>query len=209
MAAIGFLKLTHRLPNGERMLLIVATILVVTSLTVVLVAYYREIALTLGKDPTLTGRTLIWAACWEAIKRRPLLGLGYRAFWLALRGEAFNIAASIGQPNLGNSENGVLETWLELGIGGVTVLVITMFQSLRKAVRVFGQRIIPLVAGWYIMVVFWNLLTFVNGGKFMPPHSFGWPLFVIAYIGLDRELKAKRVSLAMQRTAATSVVEVG
>jgi exopolysaccharide production protein ExoQ len=35
----------------------------------------------LGKAPTLTGRTDIWAALEGALQARPLLGWGYQAFW--------------------------------------------------------------------------------------------------------------------------------
>ena len=35
----------------------------------------------LGKDPTLTGRSELWAYVWKDIDLRPLLGWGYAAFW--------------------------------------------------------------------------------------------------------------------------------
>ncbi|TGX53507.1 O-antigen ligase family protein [Sphingomonas gei] len=34
-----------------------------------------------GKDPTLTGRTYIWDKAFSLIEARPVLGLGYSAFW--------------------------------------------------------------------------------------------------------------------------------
>lgn len=37
---------------------------------------------TLDKDPTLTGRTELWAFADDLISRRPLLGYGYRVIWM-------------------------------------------------------------------------------------------------------------------------------
>jgi exopolysaccharide production protein ExoQ len=37
---------------------------------------------TLDKDPTLTGRTFLWARADELIARRPWLGYGYQAIWM-------------------------------------------------------------------------------------------------------------------------------
>jgi len=37
---------------------------------------------TTGKDPSLTGRTQLWATAMDEITRAPILGSGYRAFWV-------------------------------------------------------------------------------------------------------------------------------
>lgn len=37
---------------------------------------------TLDKDPTLTGRTFLWARADDLIARRPFLGYGYQAIWM-------------------------------------------------------------------------------------------------------------------------------
>lgn len=37
---------------------------------------------TLNKDPTLTGRTFLWARADDLIAHRPLLGYGYQAIWM-------------------------------------------------------------------------------------------------------------------------------
>jgi exopolysaccharide production protein ExoQ len=38
--------------------------------------------ISIGKDPTLTGRTYIWDFALQHIQTRPLLGFGYSVFWL-------------------------------------------------------------------------------------------------------------------------------
>ncbi|WP_087138894.1 O-antigen ligase family protein [Brevundimonas diminuta] len=44
--------------------------------------YSVEILALFGKDPTLTGRTEIWAAIERMAAQRPWLGYGYGAFWV-------------------------------------------------------------------------------------------------------------------------------
>ena len=43
----------------------------------------------------------------------------------------------------------------------------------------------------YIVLMFFTLLTLVDGNKFMVPNALEWPVFMMAYVGLDNE--ARRV----------------
>ena len=43
---------------------------------------YQNFMVEIGKDPTITGRTLIWENALVSIVDKPLLGIGYRNFWL-------------------------------------------------------------------------------------------------------------------------------
>ena len=45
-----------------------------------------SVFLFLGKDITLTGRTILWQAVWDVIKERFWTGYGYGAFWLGNEG---------------------------------------------------------------------------------------------------------------------------
>ncbi len=69
----------------------VATSLAVASIpTAIYFAINSDIILgALGKDPTLTGRTLIWPYVIEAIRERPILGWGFCAFWSPLHPRAW------------------------------------------------------------------------------------------------------------------------
>ena len=40
-----------------------------------------DILRAVGKDPTLTGRTILWEAASHQIAQHPILGIGYQAFW--------------------------------------------------------------------------------------------------------------------------------
>lgn len=76
----------QHLTSGGRIGLVVFAILVITPLTALtpeITAIVDEFLYdTLDKDPTLTGRTLLWERADMLIAQRPLLGFGYQSIWL-------------------------------------------------------------------------------------------------------------------------------
>jgi O-antigen ligase len=75
----------------------------------------------LGKDATLTGRTLIWAGIMNRIAERPWFGYGYGAIWdnTALWSPLRWIIHDAGfRPH--HAHNAWLEQWLSLGILGLS-----------------------------------------------------------------------------------------
>jgi O-antigen ligase len=90
------------------------------------------IAQIMGRDPTLTGRTEIWAAVLN-VDINPLLGAGFASFWLGDRvAWLWEVTDLVG---LGNAHNGYLETYLELGIVGLCLLCGVLIGSFRTICR--------------------------------------------------------------------------
>jgi len=84
----------------------------------------------LGRDPTLTGREDIWKVV-LSVSTNPLLGAGYESFWLGLR------LQKIWQffPGINEAHNGYLQTYLQLGFVGLSLLgwmLISFFRSISK-----------------------------------------------------------------------------
>lgn len=80
LAGAGFLALLRR--GGATAVAAVwagATLALAGGVTALLAP--AAVLRALGKDPTLTGRTDIWAAVLRAAQARPWLGYGYAAFW--------------------------------------------------------------------------------------------------------------------------------
>jgi len=100
-----------------------------TILTLAVIVGYQgyslvERALTdyLGRNLTLTGRSVIWALVWQAVQRAPWLGYGYSAFWLGDLGPSQIVARSLGA-NVAHAHNGFLGLWLELGLVGLLLFL--------------------------------------------------------------------------------------
>lgn len=88
-------------------------------------------AQSIGKDPTLTGRTEIWAIVLGQQTSR-LLGAGYESFWLGPR--LLRIWGA-GQGHLTESHNGYLEIYLNLGFIGTSLLGLFLISSYRVICR--------------------------------------------------------------------------
>jgi O-antigen ligase len=180
---VAGLKIFIRASAREKFL--IATISSVVAIVVLLVVgeYYGVIARSLGKDPTLTGRLIIWKAVLWPISKRPLLGYGYSAFWLGTKGESVNVVLATGFRNLANAENGILQLWLELGFVGVAIFLYTLVRACKNAL--FCLRLdAPNYVKWYAAILFLEILALVDGGKFMFPNALDWILYVVACIGL-------------------------
>jgi exopolysaccharide production protein ExoQ len=83
LAALWF---SERLPPGGRLGTLFAGALILAPITLLLPeihAFINHFVFdTLGKDPTLTGRTLLWERADALIERKPLLGYGFQAIWM-------------------------------------------------------------------------------------------------------------------------------
>jgi len=92
---------------------------------------YAHAIQLLGKDATLTDRTLLWSELLK-VDINPLFGTGFESFWL---GDRFrNFAESRWwQPN--QAHNGYLETYLNLGLVGLFLLIAVFIATFWKCRR--------------------------------------------------------------------------
>ena len=86
-----------------------------------------EIAKAVGRDPTLTGRTVIWNAV-LSLQTNPLVGCGYETFWLGPRLEKIWGMGVI----VNEAHDGYLEIYLSLGFIGIFLLTAFLISSYRK-----------------------------------------------------------------------------
>jgi exopolysaccharide production protein ExoQ len=157
--------------------------------------YYRQITLFLGKDPTLTGRTVEWKLVFHSVMKRPIAGYGYSAFWHGLQGEGAEVSMAFGSI-LPNVDNGYLTVWLELGAIGLGLFVLTVIKALRDAgtcLRAGASN----TAQWFLVVVLLCLMSNTVERMIMMPNYLLWDLYLLACLGLSDEAK----SLRMRSTA--------
>jgi exopolysaccharide production protein ExoQ len=90
----------------------------------------------LGKAPTLTGRTDIWAALKPAIEARPILGWGYQAFWTdtSLSSPVEQIVIAMDGFRAPDAHSTPLDIRLQLGIVGSVLAILTFARSWLQAI---------------------------------------------------------------------------
>jgi exopolysaccharide production protein ExoQ len=104
---------------------------------------------SIGKDPTLTGRTEMWPFIMEMIWKQPWLGYGYSAFWNDWDSPGAYVwyAARWTPPN---SHNGFLDLWLDFGLVGLIIFLLGFLQTSLR-----GLKYIRVDKYW---ASFWGLL---------------------------------------------------
>jgi len=83
----------------------------------------------LNRDPTLTDRTKVWADVF-AMDNNPLVGTGFESFWLGPRAKML-WDKYWWKPN--QAHNGYIETYINLGLVGLLLLVGTVAAGYAKA----------------------------------------------------------------------------
>ena len=109
---------------------------------------------TLGRDPTLTGRTEIWGVVLN-MTENPLLGAGFESFWL---GDRLQKIWSLYWWHPNEAHNGYIELYLNLGWIGIGLLAAMIVVGYRNVIRVF--RTDPdsgkLRLGYFISAIAYN-----------------------------------------------------
>jgi O-antigen ligase len=184
----GSLWLLQKLAAKDSLFTLLTAIPVVGSLAYLFSLLASLILTTVGKDPTLSERTVIWAAVWDAIIQRPLLGYGYEAFWQGLQGASKNVVLIAGW-SLSQAQSGYLDLWLQLGVFGVAALVLMTLQAGVYAIRCFRYKSNASFVRWCIVVILCNLVYNIGESDFGYLRIL-WLLFVMACIGLKKEAVA-------------------
>lgn len=135
IAALGLGAFWRRASNRE---LAFFPLAICIGLILVMVAarHSSEIAEFLGKDPDISGRTLVWNFAEHMIQAQPLAGYGYGAFWVGGNspGAVFWANTHLGVPH---AHNGYLQLLLEAGF---TALALDLI-----GVALLGARLLKLV----------------------------------------------------------------
>jgi exopolysaccharide production protein ExoQ len=90
---------------------------------------------SLGRDPTLTGRTELWETLLD-LNSSPWLGAGFESFFLGERLEILWMKYWW-RPN--QAHNGFLEVYLTLGVVGLCLLALLLATGYRRAIAIYRQ----------------------------------------------------------------------
>jgi exopolysaccharide production protein ExoQ len=152
----------------------------------------REVLALLGKDITLSGRLLLWAAAEEQIALRPVLGTGLGAFWSsAVDWRTHLVLAEMG--NILHFHNTWLEIAVQLGGVGLAAAVLSVVCYVRLALA--NLRAAPGAAGlWPLMFLVVPLVSTLAEYELFTRHSLANILFVALAVATARELAIRRAA---------------
>jgi O-antigen ligase len=136
----------------------------------------------LGKDATLTGRTILWQFAEDAINARPWLGFGYKGWWESSETPAALLRVVVGQ-ELWFFHNTFLDLAVAFGVVGPLALVAGLAVGVYRSVRAFVLNPEPMLL-WPIMFVAMSIIYCSVDFVLFANHSFHQFLYVIAAAGI-------------------------
>jgi exopolysaccharide production protein ExoQ len=166
-------------------------ILIPTTLAAILVGFISFILITnnaeaflisIGKDPTLTGRTDLWSLVWDKIQEKPWLGYGIEGFWNGLDGPSQYVVLGV-KTKVVYSHNGFLDMWLTIGIVGIVFFSICFILNAFKAFRWIRQSRAS-EALWPLLYLTYLLLANLTESPLLLFNSIIWVMYVMVSFSL-------------------------
>ena len=176
--------------------------------------YLPVLASLVGRDPTLTGRTVIWAQVWLSILKRPWFGYGFSAFWRGTRGASFDVAVAL-KFVLFHAHNGFLEIWLDLGAAGLLLFLLSYLRGWHKLWPLLASKQVEeFTAGaWPVYVLVLIAAYDLDENTLLSFNGLFWVLYVQALASIDLAAKARsrllRESAALPHPRAAPVLGQG
>lgn len=164
-----------------------------------------EILVLLDRDPTLTGRTLLWGWGLEVAMQRPLLGWGFFGYFGS--DEAAAVARSIRvfrNYDVPHFHNSYIQTIAEIGIPAAALLFITLFCTLNGWYRMYLRTSEPAYKAYALL----GMMILVVGGfslLFMRYNDISTFLVLISICYLHQPLK--RVAPKSSNEALADTIE--
>ena len=146
---------------------------------------YHAALVLLGRNPTLTDRTIIWDTV-LAMQDRPWVGFGFESFWLGSRLEKL---WSIYWWRPTQAHNGYIEIYLHLGAVGVALLLAVILSAFRKIARRLQQDF--LLARLQMALLLAILMFNYTEAGFKGVH-FIWTMFYLVAMACPRPANVTR-----------------
>jgi exopolysaccharide production protein ExoQ len=151
---------------------------------------YGTLATSVGKDATLSQRTIIWGAVWDSIVQRPFLGYGFSAFWTGLNGPSQRVVL-ISDWGIQQAQNGYLDVWVALGVGAILIIALMSAFAIGILVETVPSEESRAQMRWCAVIIIATLLYNIGESSLGMIHMV-WFLFLLAFMGLQSLGRAKR-----------------
>jgi O-antigen ligase len=160
-------------------------LVIISSVSVFFPTILENAANMLGRDPTLTGRTVIWERV-LSVDTNPLFGPGYSNFW---QGERASQLLDVNQVPLNQAHNGYLEVYKNLGLIGLILLGLTIFTSISKVSNtlILNNSLGMLQIAYMAAILLSNVTEASYGIK-----SILWFIFILISIKYPANMKDER-----------------
>jgi exopolysaccharide production protein ExoQ len=147
-----------------------------------------QMAGAVGRDPTLTDRTKIWALL-LSMHTNPLVGTGYQSFWL---GPRLRTVWQAGLGTINEAHNGYLGIYLNLGLIGLSLLVGFLVASYRTITKKFTSTssLASLALAVAAVIVFYNMTEAAFEGGLL------WMTLLLGALTLPSRAKDRVRSIA-------------
>jgi exopolysaccharide production protein ExoQ len=136
-----------------------------------------ELLSTVGRDDTLTGRSELWDFGWQEFLAHPILGLGYKAYWISDTSSAAYVRYFVRQ-DLWYFHNNVLEVAVATGVVGVAVFLAGLLQVVVLVVKA-NVRTPGILATWSLMFLTHVLILCAVENPLFYNHSLSQILLVM------------------------------
>ncbi|HTV06518.1 MAG TPA: O-antigen ligase [Acidobacteriaceae bacterium] len=137
----------------------------------------------MGRDATLSGRTLIWKQVWIFIRLRPWLGWGYDGFWHGIHGQAFRVVAAV-RFMVFHAHNGFFEIWLELGLVGLALFTLSYLRAWRRVWATLRAGEVQRVM-WMVFVLALIVFYDLDENSLLIYNGLFWTLYVAAVANIE------------------------
>jgi O-antigen ligase len=158
-----------------------------------------QLAAQLGRDPTLTDRTIIWNTL-LSLHTNSWIGTGYESFWLGPRlQQIWQVVAGINE-----AHNGYLDMYLNLGFIGVVFLVAFLTASYGTIWKKFAasHALAALSLGVWTAMLFYNVTEVAFKGGLL------WLAFLLGAMAIPVRAAAavdESASIAKRRVRKSPV----
>jgi exopolysaccharide production protein ExoQ len=178
-----------RWPKPRLLLLGLALALVTVGTVTYVVQHADESARMIGKDANMTGRVPIWRACFVFIRKSPVWGYGYAAFWSPNSRPGRLVREAIQWDNLPHAHNGYVDLTLQLGGVGIALYLAAYLIGMKRAVLLVRRHtarelLWPLA---FLCVIF---LYQLDEASIVTPNQLIWILYSSVLFSLAIEEKS-------------------
>ena len=153
-----------------------------------------------GKGTDLSQRTVIWQLVGEEVRRHPIMGLGYGAFWLGT-GSLSQYIIDILYWTPYQSHNGYLDTINELGYIGLGFVLFTFVLHIKHLIQLF--RLDRVAASFHLAIFVVLVISNYTESNLFRGMLINSALFIYSSVSVTTTLYRHRLMLAKAKASAS------